>query len=193
LRKELEEKKLAERRAAQKAKEEAEFTRIKELTDAEAEELQKKLDGEKQQKEEKMDITSTSTSAEEKKEEGDKEEEEKSNKLKPNVGNGCDLEKYQWTQTLGELEIRIPFPGIGFPLKVKYFWKINLKILNLKAKDLIVDVKRKHMKIGLKGREPVIDGELSEEVKVESMNWVIEDKKAVVMTLDKVTKIKITN
>ena len=122
LRKELEEKKLVERRAVQKAKEEAEFTRIKELTDAEAEELQKKLDGEKQQKEEKMEITSTSSTGEEKKEgEDGKEEEEKSNKLKPNVGNGCDLEKYQWTQTLGELEIRIPFAGIGFPLKVKTF------------------------------------------------------------------------
>ena len=49
-RKELEEKKLAERRAAQKAKEEAEFnnSRIKELTDEEAEALQKKLDVEKE-------------------------------------------------------------------------------------------------------------------------------------------------
>jgi hypothetical protein len=49
-----------------------------------------------------------------------------------------------------------------------------------------VEVKRKHLKVGIKGKEPVADGELAEEVKVESVNWVIEDKKAVVLNMDKV-------
>uniref|UniRef100_A0A1I8AY37 CS domain-containing protein n=1 Tax=Meloidogyne hapla TaxID=6305 RepID=A0A1I8AY37_MELHA len=165
-RKEIEEKKLAERRAAQKAKEEAEFTsRIKELTDEEAEQLQKKLDAEKLKENldstEMPEIKSTNNSDDNK---------EENNKTKPNAGNGCDLENYQWTQTLGELEICVPFKSVGFPLK---------------AKDLIVDVKRKHLKIGIKGHQPIIDGELAEEVKLETCNWVIEDKKIVVLNLDK--------
>ncbi|CAK5118877.1 unnamed protein product [Meloidogyne enterolobii] len=171
-RKEAEEKKLAERRAAQKAKEEAEFTetsRIKELTDEEAEQLQKKLDAEKaKEKATEMLENNLKNNSEEN---GQNKEEEKSDKIKPNLGNGCDLENYQWTQTLGELEIRVVFKGIGFPLK---------------AKDVVVDVGRKHLKIGLKGKQPLVDGELAEEIKLESLNWIIEDKKNVVLNVDKV-------
>jgi hypothetical protein len=45
--------------------------------------------------------------------------------------------------------------------------------------------------VGLRGREPVIDGELAEEVKLESLNWVIEDKQAVVLTIDKVGRAEL--
>lgn len=49
---------------------------------------------------------------------------------------------YKWTQTLTEAEVNIPIPG------------------NLKARDLIVDLKKTHLKVQVKGQEPIIDVEV---------------------------------
>lgn len=46
---------------------------------------------------------------------------------------------YKWSQTLEEAEVSVPIPG------------------NLKARDLTVDLKKSHVKVAIKGQEPLID------------------------------------
>lgn len=46
---------------------------------------------------------------------------------------------YKWTQTLEEADVTVPIPG------------------NLKARDLIVELKKTHIKVAIKGQEPIID------------------------------------
>ncbi|XP_017043335.2 nuclear migration protein nudC [Drosophila ficusphila] len=94
-------------------------------------------------------------------------------KLMPNAGNGCTLDKYTWTQTLQEVELKIPF-NVSFALR---------------ARDLVVSIGKKSLKVGIKGQEPIIDGELCGEVKQEESVWVLQDSKTVMITLDKINKM----
>ena len=80
--------------------------------------------------------------------EEEEESEEDKGKLKPNSGNGGDLPTYRWTQTLQEVEIRFPVqPAI-------------------KSRDVVVNIQRKHVTIGIRGQTPIIDGEAYNEMKV---------------------------
>ena len=55
-----------------------------------------------------------------------------------------------------------------------------------KAKDCLVTIKPKHLKVMLKNQEvAMIDGELSEKIKVEDSFWSIEDKKYINITFEK--------
>ena len=92
-------------------------------------------------------------------------------KMKPNAGNGADLEKYSWTQTLEELEVRIPLPTA------------------LKSRDVIVDIQKKHLKVQVKGQAPILDGDIPHDVKKEESAWIMEDKRTIVMTIEKVNKM----
>ena len=51
---------------------------------------------------------------------------------------------------------------------------------------MICDVERRHIKIGLKGRPLVIDGETYNEIKTEETYWTIDDRKTLVLVLEKV-------
>uniref|UniRef100_A0A1I7X8C6 Nuclear migration protein nudC n=1 Tax=Heterorhabditis bacteriophora TaxID=37862 RepID=A0A1I7X8C6_HETBA len=171
-RKDEQERKLIERRATQKAKEEAQFkamaeNKVKEITDAEAVEFEKKHGSQR--------VLSGDNKNEDIVEEPIQKEDEENDdgKMAPNAGNGADLENYQWTQTLQEVEVRIPFK-VGFAIK---------------SRDVEVRIEKAHLYVGLKGHAPVINGALKAPVKVENSAWVLEDKKNVVITLEKVGKV----
>jgi len=55
---------------------------------------------------------------------------------------------------------------------------------------LLLIYKKKHLKIGLKGNPPIIDGELFNTIKVEECCWVMEDSKNIMVTLEKVNKME---
>ncbi|KAF1540077.1 Nuclear migration protein nudC, partial [Eudyptes schlegeli] len=187
-RQEAERREKAERAAKlAKEKQEANEPRIKELTDEEAERLQLEINqvravpGARRPhlgRPLRWPARSSGSSEWLKRlkacsfaETDDEEEDEKDKgKLKPNSGNGADLPNYRWTQTLSELDLAIPF-------------KVNFR---LKGKDVVVDIQRRRLKVGLKGHSPVIDGELFNEVKVEESSWLIEDGKTVTVHLEKV-------
>ncbi|BET00858.1 nudC domain containing [Nesidiocoris tenuis] len=93
-------KKRREREAKAKAEEAAaNEPKIQELTNEEAEKLQKQLN-EKSEKNDEPPKAENEVNVD-----GEEEDESEKGKLKPNAGNGCDLPNYKWTQTLQEIEV----------------------------------------------------------------------------------------
>merc|ERR1712107_224469 len=136
-----------------------EASQIMEVTDEEA----KRIEAEEKAK--KASPPPLEKKGEEKKEEDDDEDVADKGKMKPNDGNGADLDKYSWTQTLQEIELRVPLGGA------------------YKSKDLVVSIEKKHLKIGAKGKEPIIDCDLPKEVKLEESTWTLQDKKVMMVQL----------
>lgn len=90
--------------------------------------------------------------------EGDETEEEGKGAVPVNNGGTCD--NYRWTQTLQDLQVLVSVPK------------------GIRAKDLVVDISKKKLKVGIKGKEPIVDGEMHQTVKCEDCFWSVEDDAA---------------
>lgn len=179
-----------ERIEKKKKKEEAESTadnecKIVELTDEQADKLQAELDNKSTENESTIEPSpvagpsSCGTESIDKVDRGNNHEEEtedadEKDKMNPNSGNGADMPNYRWTQTLQEVEVKVPL-------------KVNIMV---RPKDVTVIITKKHLTAGIKGKTPIIDDDFPYEVKIEDSTWVIEDNKVLVMNLEKVNKMQ---
>ncbi|KAI6197969.1 hypothetical protein M3Y94_01288700 [Aphelenchoides besseyi] len=82
--------------------------------------------------------------------------------LKPNAGNGCDMDNYKWTQTVDEIELVVP-------LKVDF---------QPRGRDLVVEMKPRSLRIQIRG-STVFDGELNGLIKADESTWMIDGKNLV--------------
>ncbi|XP_021297952.1 protein BOBBER 1-like [Herrania umbratica] len=91
-------------------------------------------------------------------------------KLTPNKANGLDMENHSWGQNLQEVSVSIPVPH------------------GTRSRDVVCDVKMKHLKVGLKGHTPILDAELFGVVKPNESYWSLEDQNMISVLLTKCDK-----
>lgn len=62
--------------------------------------------------------------------------------------------------------------------------------INFRAKqrDLVVNLTKKHLTVGVKGQPPIVDEDFPHEIKLEESTWVIEDGHTVLLNIEKVDK-----
>lgn len=97
----------------------------------------------------------------------DSKEENKNGPRAPNRGNGLDMDNYCWTQSLQEVNVTVPVPP------------------GTKSRCITCEIKKNHLKVGVKGQPPVIDAELYKPVKVDDCFWSLEDQKSISVLLTK--------
>ncbi|CAF0702806.1 unnamed protein product [Brachionus calyciflorus] len=152
-----------------KKEEEEQSSKIVEVNDEEAERIQAEIEAKKKAKTQEV-VKSEPTKQEEKKE--DEEDEEDKGKLKPNYGNGADLENYKWSQSLQDIDLTVP-----------------VKTGRVKGRDCVIEIKKNHLKVKILN-QVIIDGDLQHEVKLEDSSWTLEDGKTVLVHLEKINKME---
>ncbi|CAM9247338.1 unnamed protein product [Choristocarpus tenellus] len=78
-------------------------------------------------------------------------------KTPPPEGNGGQTDNYVWTQTLQELSISVPVPE------------------GIKSRDIVCDITKSKLRVGVRGKEMLIDGDMYNKVKVDDSFWTLED------------------
>nr|QWW20884.1 hypothetical protein [Cladonia macilenta] len=82
---------------------------------------------------------------------------------------------YKWTQTIQDLDITVAVPG------------------NLRGKDIVVEMKKTYLKVGVKGQDPIIDGPLPHDIHPSESTWTLEPTttgKEISIHLDKTNKMQ---
>ncbi|KIJ38481.1 hypothetical protein M422DRAFT_33263 [Sphaerobolus stellatus SS14] len=77
---------------------------------------------------------------------------------------------YSWKQELGDVSITVPVPN------------------GTRSKNLDIVIAKKKLRVGLKGQEPIMEGELCKEVKLDDSTWTLVDQQFVNIYLEKVNK-----
>lgn len=105
------------------------------------------------------------------------EEDESEGKGITPINNGAVHERYRWTQSLDTLMVYVPVPP------------------DTKTKQLVIDIKKKHLTVKLAGQDPVLMGDMPNAVKMEDCFWSIEDdpkvgKRIISITLTKLNQME---
>jgi hypothetical protein len=129
----------------------------------------KRSDEDAQRQEQQRTQQENNEQDEEQKGDNEEEDDEQKGRQKPNRGNGGSTDRYVWTQTLQEVEVRVPLPQ------------------GTKAKHLSVDIKRRSFNVEFKadGGEALMSGSLHADVKPEDCVWTLDDGPKLVVNLQK--------
>jgi len=77
---------------------------------------------------------------------------------------------YKWTQALGDVDLVIPVTK------------------GTRARDLAISITKKKLSVGFKGQEPIMAGDLCQDIKLEESTWTLEDQQEIQIHLEKVNK-----
>ncbi|KAG4133656.1 hypothetical protein ERO13_D08G107440v2 [Gossypium hirsutum] len=131
-----------------------------------------KKKAEEMEKKKKKEEEITKKAEKEPTEAGGKDKQTNPNLRDPTKGNGLDLENYSWTQTIQEATVIVPVPP------------------GTRSKSVECQMKKSHLKVGLRGQPPIIDGELFQAIKPDDCYWSMEDNDSISIVLSKQSQLE---